>query len=421
MITTAQWVVLVVIAILGHVMGLIWYLAVKNKWKLSERTIYDLPISDAQIKRELKNSLHAPMHAVILAAFLFIGFFENTSPMSFVGSAVATTIWAETWHYVSHRAFHLRPLHWIHVEHHKSHLNSPFTAISFSFTEKLVFDIGLLCPLAGVDHFISLNFFGIAAWYIGYLVINSFSHANFELKSHNYNRWFGQLLTTTTYHSLHHSRYTGHYGLEREFWIGFSKPNGKTTKGSMTKSPVTIDLFASCGRKLEKQIFDPSRRARELFEKAQSTSIVPKRRREELLSPHVADCHCPPGPLAVATVLEVYRNQLPHPNRTGMIRRVEPLVVVKRPVTANEVDEVTLHGVLRATLLETGLPRGTCQTTTQVHKKTSSRVLTPLRPECQERAAICSARTSTTTRKTRRAGRPPARSPRRCGTRPAPP
>ncbi|HET9536780.1 MAG TPA: sterol desaturase family protein, partial [Mesorhizobium sp.] len=53
----------------------------------------------------------------------------------------------------------------------------------------------------------------IAAWYIGYLVINSFSHANFELKSTDYNRWLGKVLTSTTYHSLHHSRYTGNYGL----------------------------------------------------------------------------------------------------------------------------------------------------------------------------------------------------------------
>ncbi len=115
------------------------------------------------------------------------------------------------WHYGSHRAFHLSALHWIHVEHHKSHLNSAFTAISFSFTEKLIFDLGLVGPLAVLDRFVSLNFFGIAAWYIGYLVLNSFSHANFELRS--YNRWVGMVLTSTTYHSLHHSRYTGNYGL----------------------------------------------------------------------------------------------------------------------------------------------------------------------------------------------------------------
>jgi Delta7-sterol 5-desaturase len=213
MITVAQAAVLVLIATLGHLMAGVWYLAVVKKWRMAERTIYDLPIDAEQIKRELRNSIHAPIHAVLLAFFLELGFFRNASFLSFVGSGIATTVWAEIWHYTSHRAFHLRSLHWIHVEHHMSRVNSWLTAISFSFTEKLVFDVGVLVPLTVVDHFVSLNFYGIAAWYVGYLVINSFSHANFELKSENYNRSLGRLLTSTTYHSLHHSRYAGNYGL----------------------------------------------------------------------------------------------------------------------------------------------------------------------------------------------------------------
>lgn len=213
MITVHQIIVLVMVAVLGHVMALFWYLAVKNRWKIAQHIIYDLPIPDDQIRRELRNSLHAPTHAVMLAIFLWLGFFQNGSVASFVYSAVATTVWAEIWHYVSHRAFHWRALHWIHVEHHRSRLNSWLTAISFSFTEKLVFDIGMLVPLAAADRFFGFNFYGVAGWYVGYLVINSFSHANFEFKSKYYNRLVGKVLTSTTYHSLHHSRYTGNYGL----------------------------------------------------------------------------------------------------------------------------------------------------------------------------------------------------------------
>ena len=113
---------------------------------------------------------------------------RNRTWASFALTALVTTIWAEIWHYGSHRAFHVSALHWIHVEHHKSALNSPFTAVSFSFTEKLVFDLGLLLPLAALDHFVGLNFYGIAAWYVGYLIINSFSHANYEIKPERFNR-----------------------------------------------------------------------------------------------------------------------------------------------------------------------------------------------------------------------------------------
>jgi len=213
MIDIPRIIVLTLIAVLGHTMAYFWYFAAKANLRICKRTIYDLPFDAGQIRRELSNSIHAPIHAVILAAFLYAGFFRNTTIGSFFLSAVVTMGWAEIWHYGSHRAFHLNALHWIHLEHHKSHLNSPFTAISFSFSEKLIFDLGFLSVLALADHFYSLNFFGIAAWYVGYLIINSFSHANFELKSRDYNRWMGKLLTSTTYHSLHHSRYIGNYGL----------------------------------------------------------------------------------------------------------------------------------------------------------------------------------------------------------------
>jgi sterol desaturase/sphingolipid hydroxylase (fatty acid hydroxylase superfamily) len=211
--STSQIPVLLVIAVLGHAMAFFWLLALRRRWKICDRTIYDLPINEKQLRREQKNSIHTPVHALILAACAYLGFFQNTTWLSFCLSALTTTAWAEIWHYASHRAFHLKALHWIHAEHHKSHLNTPFTAISFSFSEKLIFDLGLLLPLVALDAVVSFNFYGVAAWYIGYLVINSFSHANFELKSQKYNKVFGRVLTTTTYHSLHHSRYTGNYGL----------------------------------------------------------------------------------------------------------------------------------------------------------------------------------------------------------------
>ena len=213
MFTWPQLAVLLIIATLGHAMALLWYVAATRKWRLAQRCIYNLPFGKDQIKRELRNSIHTPIHAIMLGVLVWFGCFPSATIGAFVYSWVLAIVWAEIWHYVSHRAFHLRPLHWIHAEHHKSHINSPFSAISFSFAEKLIFDLGMLLPLAAVDKFLALNFYGVAAWFIGYLIINSFSHANFELKSARYNRFAGQVLTSTTYHSLHHARYTGNYGL----------------------------------------------------------------------------------------------------------------------------------------------------------------------------------------------------------------
>ena len=211
--TAAHWIFLAVIATLGHAMAGLWFLALRNEWQICQRTIYALPIRWRQQRRELINSIHSPIHAVLLLGFLLAGFFRGGGALSLVITLVATAVWAEIWHYTSHRAMHIKALHWIHAEHHRSRLNTPFTAISFSFSEKLIFDLGMLVPLAAVDLFVPVSFIGVALWYIGYLVINSFSHANFEFRPAGYNNHLGAVLTTTTYHALHHSRYTGNYGL----------------------------------------------------------------------------------------------------------------------------------------------------------------------------------------------------------------
>lgn len=204
---------LIAVALLGHVMALVWLAAARGNWAFCDRKIYAISWGDEQVRREFRNSLHTPIHAVVLFAFLWLGFFRDTTWLGAIISLALTTLWAEVWHYVSHRMFHIRQLHWIHAEHHRSHISTPFTALSFSFAEKLIFDIGLIGLLAVIELFFSLNFFGIAMWYLGYLVINSFSHANFEFKSPRFVSTAGRLLTSTTYHSLHHARYTGNYGL----------------------------------------------------------------------------------------------------------------------------------------------------------------------------------------------------------------
>ena len=213
MFSNAQIIVLALVALLGHAMALFWYLADRRNASLCRNKIYAVPFKKGQLRRELLNSVHTPIHAVLLGTLVWLGYFENTSWLSFVLTLLAVFVWAEIWHYFSHRAFHLPALLPIHREHHKSQINSPVTAISFSFGEKLIFDIGILLPFIILDQFAGINFYGIAGWFIVYLIINSFSHANFEFRPFNYNRHMGKLLATTIYHSLHHSRYRGNYGL----------------------------------------------------------------------------------------------------------------------------------------------------------------------------------------------------------------
>ncbi|GAB5448909.1 sterol desaturase family protein [Gymnodinialimonas sp.] len=211
--TAGEAAILCVVAVIGHLMALFWLCVEDYEVDLSRDQIYDLPIKDPQVRRELKNSLHTPMHAVMLLFALLAGLFEARGFGAFLWTLVLTAIWAEIWHYASHRAFHLKALHWIHAEHHRSRLSSPFTALSFSFTEKLIFDIGMIGGMALVGLFIELNFYGLATWFVGYLIINSYGHANYEIRGAAFMTLKGTVLTSTVYHALHHSRYTGNYGL----------------------------------------------------------------------------------------------------------------------------------------------------------------------------------------------------------------
>ncbi|MEX3017545.1 sterol desaturase family protein [Gymnodinialimonas hymeniacidonis] len=205
--------VLCMVAVIGHLMALFWLCVEEYEVDLSRDQIYDLTIKDPQVRRELKNSLHTPMHAILLMVALLIGLFEDRGFGAFLYTFVLTALWAEIWHYASHRAFHLQPLHWIHAEHHKSRLSSPFTALSFSFTEKLIFDIGMIGGMAIIGLLLPLNWFGVAAWFVAYLIVNSFGHANYEIRGETFMKLKGTVLTSTVYHALHHSRYTGNYGL----------------------------------------------------------------------------------------------------------------------------------------------------------------------------------------------------------------
>lgn len=212
--TASEAAILCLVATVGHLMALFWLVVEQYEINLGRDRIYDLEIRHPQVRRELKNSLHTPLHAVMLMIALLLGLFGDRSGLGFIGSLLLTALWAEIWHYTSHRAFHWQPLHWIHAEHHKSRLSSPFTALSFSFMEKFIFDIGMIGAMALVDQFIlSLNFFGIVTWFVLYLIINSYGHANYEIRSPSFMKFTGIVITSTVYHSLHHSRYTGNYGL----------------------------------------------------------------------------------------------------------------------------------------------------------------------------------------------------------------
>ena len=65
--TSTQWLVLGLVATIGHVMAWVWYRADKRQATICRKRIYAIEAKPAQWRREFINSLYIPIHAVFLA------------------------------------------------------------------------------------------------------------------------------------------------------------------------------------------------------------------------------------------------------------------------------------------------------------------------------------------------------------------
>ena len=123
-------------------------------------------------------------------------------------------IWTEIYFYASHRFLHHPKLFWIHRYHHQANLVNPWTSVSFSVTERLILLAGTNLLPAIISYWIPLPVEGFAGYFAFNYLLNVYGHLNAEfippmlVKSP-----IGQVVNATTYHTLHHMRYRGHFGL----------------------------------------------------------------------------------------------------------------------------------------------------------------------------------------------------------------
>jgi lathosterol oxidase len=180
------------------------------------RKVYDIDVDHQQLKREIKNATYTtPVHAIILAAAFFGGLFlPSESAVTIPITFLITFLWTEVWHYFSHRALHTRPLFFIHLEHHRSMTTGPWTAVSFSVLEKLIFSLGIVLPIALVSRIMPVSFIGVCLYYLFYFVTNVIGHSNVEIRKSGYTKkWMGKVINTPSYHAMHHARFIKNYGL----------------------------------------------------------------------------------------------------------------------------------------------------------------------------------------------------------------
>ena len=141
-------------------------------------------------------------------------------------SFVVVLILQDAYFYFMHRLFH-HPLlfNWLHFGHHRSGDPTPWTSFAFDPPEALLQALFFI----GIVFIIPLHFIILVAALMTMTVWSVLTHIGFELfpSSLPY-RWFGKWLIGSRHHSIHHRKYTVHYGLYFTFWdklLGTQEPN----------------------------------------------------------------------------------------------------------------------------------------------------------------------------------------------------
>jgi lathosterol oxidase len=172
----------------------------------------------------------------------------------------------DTYFYWVHRFMHRRAIFpWMHRIHHQSYAPTQWAAYSFSIGE--AFAQALFLPLFLL--IIPVNLGVILLWGIHQVLRNAAGHAGVELMPARWLAgWWGQWLTTTLHHDLHHAQGRYNYGLYFTWWdrlcgtehpryrdrlwalIGniVKEPSGNQVaigQGALTKALATL-LFVSC-------------------------------------------------------------------------------------------------------------------------------------------------------------------------------
>ncbi len=122
----------------------------------------------------------------------------------------------DTYFYFTHRLFHHPKLFsWLHQGHHRSRYPTPWTSFAFDPLEAVVqalFLVGLVFVLP--LHFITV--IAVLATMTMWAVLNHLGPD--RLPSLFPHHWLGRWLIGPAHHSIHHLKYTVHYGLYFTFW-----------------------------------------------------------------------------------------------------------------------------------------------------------------------------------------------------------
>ena len=122
----------------------------------------------------------------------------------------------DTYFYFTHRLLHHPKLFpWLHRGHHRSRYPTPWTSFAFDPPEAIVQSLFLI----GVVMVIPLHFITLIAVFTTMTIWAVLTHLGIDrLPALFPHHWLGQWIIGPAHHSIHHLKYTVHYGLYFTFW-----------------------------------------------------------------------------------------------------------------------------------------------------------------------------------------------------------
>ena len=199
----------------------------ENQFLIKHKPRLQLPlVSWKSIKHDLRLSVLATVVLAFCAAWVMVSYDLGVTRLYtgwnhyglwYLGvSFVSILLLQDTCFYFIHRLFH-HPLLFKHLHsgHHYSTKPTPWTSFALDPPEAMIQGLFLLV----VVFIIPLHFLVLASLLLTMTLWAVLNHLGFELfDSSLASHWLGKWFIGSTYHSIHHRKYTVHYGLYFTFW-----------------------------------------------------------------------------------------------------------------------------------------------------------------------------------------------------------
>ena len=225
---------------------------------LRGRRIWALPLDANQTRTELIGNL--VFLAIAIASFSVVLHLRVITFGADTALATALTFLAMYFgfhaaYYALHRALHIRALVRFHRWHHVSRVTTPLSGQSMSAVEAIGWMYCYLGVPAAMSVVAPLSFNGWLLYMVYNVFGNIFGHSNVEMVPVLPGLRYTSLVNNVfTYHSLHHARWTGHYGFattlaDRIFgteWDDWMELHQRTASGHpLTNLKVRGDAHAA--------------------------------------------------------------------------------------------------------------------------------------------------------------------------------